>query len=50
MSKSRQLTNTTLNPWKSITNAPTANTSGAKIRRDRLSATTADSTAASSPL
>src|SRR5262249_37648942 len=42
------LKNSIRNPWKSITKAPSAKTSGAKIRRDRLSARTASSTAASS--
>ena len=46
---SRQLKTSSFTPSKSITNAPTANASGANIRRDWLSARTASSTIRSSP-
>src|SRR5262245_56584917 len=48
ISVSRQFEKSSFRPWKSITKAPSAKTSGAKIRRERLSARTAASTAASS--
>ena len=48
MRSRRQLENSVVSPWKSITNAPRTKTSGAKIRFDWLSATTALSTASSS--
>ena len=46
---SRQLKTNSFTPSKSMTNAPTANASGAKIRRDWLSARTVSSTIRSSP-
>src|SRR5262245_35427822 len=48
ISVSRQFEKSSFRPWKSITKAPSAKTRGAKIRRERLSARTAASTAASS--